>query len=64
MVKIYYDLIIRPGSTFTIDMVPERWREAVRQMLIDNGYDDLAGGDNKESEQALKDDGTIAHRQR
>ena len=57
MVKIYFDLIIRPGSTFTIDMVPERWREKVRKMLIDNGYEDLAGTDNNE------DDGAIAHRQ-
>ena len=62
MVKIYYDLIIKPGSTFTIDMVPERWREAVRQMLIDNGYKDLAKG-GSEPEQIAQDDGAIAHRQ-
>lgn len=60
MVKIYYDLIIRPGSTFTIDMVPERWKEAVRQMLIDNGYEGLAGDAPKLS---VQNDGTIAHRQ-
>lgn len=61
MVKIYYDLIIRPGSTFTIDMVPERWKEAVRQMLIDNGHEDLAGDANPEL--SVQNDGTIAHRQ-
>lgn len=63
MVKIYYDLIIRPGSTFTIDMVPERWREAVRQMLIDNGYEDLAGGGDEPDEPENSSDNSIAHRQ-
>ena len=63
MVKIYYDLIIRPGSTFTIDMVPVRWREAVRQMLIDNGYEDLAGGGDEPVEPENSSDDSIAHRQ-
>lgn len=59
MVKIYFDLIVREGSEFTIDMVPLKWREAVRQMLIANGYEDLAGpGEPSEPE----DDGVIAHR--
>lgn len=63
MVKIYYDLIIRPGLTFTINMVPARWREAVRQMLIDNGYEDLAGGGDEADEPENPSDNSIAHRQ-
>ncbi len=61
MIKVYFDLIIRPGSSFTINMVPERWREQVRKMLIDNGYEDLAGNGVNESVPDV-DDGIIAHR--
>ena len=38
MAKIYYRKIMTPGSTFTIDDVPERWRAAV-QALIDADND-------------------------
>lgn len=33
MAKIYYDLITAENSTWTIDMVPERWRDEVQAML-------------------------------
>lgn len=33
MAKIYYDLITTEGSSWTLDMVPERWREEVKAML-------------------------------
>lgn len=38
MAKIYYRKIKAPGSTFTIDDVPERWRAAVQALIdADNG---------------------------
>ena len=33
IVKMYVDLITAPGSTFTIDRVPTRWRAAVQEEL-------------------------------
>ena len=33
IVRMYVDLITAPGSTFTIDNVPTKWREAVREAL-------------------------------
>lgn len=33
IVQMYVDLITAVGSTFTIDDVPTRWREAVREAL-------------------------------
>jgi hypothetical protein len=37
MAKIYYKKII--AGEMTLDDVPERWREEVRKMLEENGYD-------------------------
>ena len=36
MVLFWYRLITAPGSTKTIDDVPEKYREAVREMLENN----------------------------
>lgn len=33
MAWVYYKKITRPGSTFTIDDVPEQWRAAVQALL-------------------------------
>lgn len=33
MAKIYYRKIKESGGTYTIDMVPERWRSAVQKLL-------------------------------
>lgn len=37
MARIYYRKIKEPGSTFTLDMIPTRWREEVRQLLENDG---------------------------
>ena len=33
MVKLYYNLVKNPKSSWTIDMVPEMWRAEVLKML-------------------------------
>lgn len=33
MAKIYYRKIKASGGTYTIDMVPDRWRSAVQGLL-------------------------------
>ena len=33
MAKIYYRKIKESGGAYTIDMVPERWRPAVQELL-------------------------------
>lgn len=33
MAKIYYRKIKESGEAYTIDMVPERWRSAVQELL-------------------------------
>ncbi len=33
IVQMYVDLITAPGSTYTLEQVPTRWREAVREAL-------------------------------
>lgn len=33
MAKIYYRKIKESGGAYTIDMVPERWRSAVQELL-------------------------------
>ena len=33
MAKVYYRKIKAPGSTFTIDDVPERWKAEVQALL-------------------------------
>ena len=38
MAKLWYKIITAPGSTKTIDDVPEKYREEVRRMLEENGY--------------------------
>lgn len=41
MAKVYADLIIKDKKT--IDKVPEKLRDEVRQILIDRGFAELAG---------------------
>lgn len=36
MAKIYYRKIKEGDGSFTIDDVPERWRDAVRELLEDD----------------------------
>lgn len=43
MAAVYADLIIKGKKT--IDEVPEKIRKEVRQILIDRGYPELAGGE-------------------
>ena len=40
MTQIYYNLIIQGMKT--LDQVPERIREEVKELLIENGYAELA----------------------
>ena len=47
MEKVYANIILK--GKMTIDEVPDRIRDAVRQILIDKGYPELA-----ESEGATK----------
>jgi hypothetical protein len=44
MATVYADLIIKGKKT--INEVPEKIRDEVRNILIDKGYPDLAEGDN------------------
>lgn len=46
MAAVYADLIIKGKKQ--IDEVPEQIREEVRQILIDRGYPELAGGEDAE----------------
>lgn len=41
MAKIYYRRVL--AGAITIEEVPERWRDEVRDLLIADGHDDLAG---------------------
>lgn len=43
MAAVYADLIIKGKKT--IDEVPEKIRDEVKQILIDRGYPELADGD-------------------
>ena len=44
MAKIYYRKIMAPGSTFTIDDVPERWRAAVQALIDAESRGELGAG--------------------
>lgn len=33
MAKLYYNLVVNPNTNWTIEMVPERWRAEVEEML-------------------------------
>ena len=46
MIEVYASLIVK--GVKTIDEAPKSIREGVRQVLIDLGYSDLAGGENAE----------------
>lgn len=33
MAKLYYNLVKNPKSGWTLDMIPEKWRKEVEEML-------------------------------
>ena len=37
IIRMYVELITAPESTWTIDRVPARWREQVREALANSG---------------------------
>lgn len=39
MAKVYANRIMTSGGTYTIDDVPEKFKEAVIQILNDRGYE-------------------------